>query len=345
MGGAGTSGKGARGPAAPADFGEATEKETIDIIIIKRTKLCKTCGGSGYVGFYLPELEMTDLTNCNAMSNTQGKQIERRITMTAKYSTKAIEKKLEQERSERIATFKAELMDVCFKRLREDIHERRYNQLIDSYVGLFHQFSDKADYILAIDGSFPAAKRQYYLAALTASQFFRLVRARFPSQMRSGAGPYNFKKNNFNFSKDAILANDWELALSVTGDDTIEGLLLMGDYEKAKRTLPRDSTDIGDEILQCMWGIAYQDQPVFDKALKERIKILRRQGSRCSTILDSRGLALIQLALRRGMTCNLNVIELPWELLDDEPADKAGLSLPFEDELQEIIQKREMHRL
>ena len=45
------------------------------------------------------------------------------------------------------------------------------------------------------------------------------------------------------------------------------------------------------------------------------------------------------------MTCNLNVIELPWELLDDEPADKAGLSLPFEDELQEIIQKREMHRL
>jgi len=53
--------------------------------------------------------------------------------------------------------------------------------------------------------------------------------------MRSGAGPYNFKKNNFNFSKDAILANDWELALSVTGDDTIEGLLLMGDYEKAKK--------------------------------------------------------------------------------------------------------------
>ena len=24
-----------------------------------------------YIGFYLPELEMADLTNCNAMSNTQ----------------------------------------------------------------------------------------------------------------------------------------------------------------------------------------------------------------------------------------------------------------------------------
>ncbi len=261
--------------------------------------------------------------------------------MTAKYSTKAIEKKLEQERSEGTATSKAELMDICFQRLKEDIHERRYNQLIDSYVSLFHQYSDKADHILAIDGSFPAAKRQYYLAALTANQFFQLVRARFSSRMRSGAGPYNFKKNNFNFSKDAILANDWELAISITGEDTIEGLLLMGDYEKAKRTLPKDYTGIGDEILRCMWGITYQDQTVFDEALKERIGMLRRQGRHCATILDSWGLALIQLARRRGMTCNLNVIELPWKLLDDEPADKTGLSLPFEAELREIIREKE----
>lgn len=265
--------------------------------------------------------------------------------MNLQYSTKGIEKKLEQERSERTATSKAELMDVCFRRLKEDIQGRRYNSLIDSYVSLFHQYSDKADHILAIDGNFPAAKRQYYLAALTAGRIFQLVRARFPSRMRSGAGPYNFKKNNFNFSKDAILANDWELALSITGEDTIEGLLLTGDYEKAKRTLPKDSTGIGDEILRCMWGIACQDQPVLDEALKERIKILRRQGSHCAAILDSRGLALIQLARRRGMTCNLNVIELPWELLDDEPADKMGLSLPFEDEFQEIIREKEMHKV
>lgn len=45
------------------------------------------------------------------------------------------------------------------------------------------------------------------------------------------------------------------------------------------------------------------------------------------------------------MTCNLNVIELPWKRLDDEPADKTGLSLPFEDEFQEIIREKEMHRV
>ena len=41
------------------------------------------------------------------------------------------------------------------------------------------------------------------------------------------------------------------------------------------------------------------------------------------------------------MTCNLNVIELPWELLDDEPTDTTGLRFPFEAELQEIIREKE----
>jgi hypothetical protein len=33
-------------------------------------------------------------------------------------------------------------------------------------------------------------------------------------------------------------------------------------------------------------------------------------------------------------------MELPWKLLDDEPADKTGLSLPLEAELQAIIQEK-----
>ena len=45
--------------------------------------------------------------------------------------------------------------------------------------------------------------------------------------------------------------------------------------------------------------------------LKERIKMLRRQGSHMVTVLDSWGLALIQLARRRGkvylrLDCTVN---------------------------------------
>ena len=97
---------------------------------------------------------------------------------------------------------------------------------------------------------------------------------------------------------------------------------------------------IQNELLLAMWSIAYQNQSVFDEALKGRIKALRRQGSHTAVIIDSWGLALIKLARQRGLTCNLNVMELPWKLLDDEPADKTGLSLPLEAELQAIIQEK-----
>lgn len=207
--------------------------------------------------------------------------------MALQYSTKGIEEELEQERSERKATFKAELMDVCFQRLEENIRERKYNQLIDSYVSLFHQYSDKADHILAIDGSFPTAKRQYYLAALTASQFFQLVRARFSSRMRSVAGPYNFKKNNFNFSKDAILANDWELALSITGEDTIEGLLLTGDYEKLNEPFRKIPQVLGMKFSDVCGASPTRISPYWMKPLKNELKYCAGRGDTAPQFLTA----------------------------------------------------------
>ncbi len=184
--------------------------------------------------------------------------------MAIKYSTKTVENALELEQSEARKAGRLELTEICFQGLTENIQERRYEQLVDSCNSLFHCYSNKADCILAVDGNFAEAKQQYLLAALVASQLFQLVRARFSSRMRSGAGPYNFKKNNFNFSKTAILANDLELALSITGKDTIEGLLIIEDYEKAQRLLPEDSMKIQDKLLLAMWSIAYQNQSVFD---------------------------------------------------------------------------------
>ena len=44
---------------------------------------------------------------------------------------------------------------------------------------------------------------------------------------------------------------------------------------------------IQNELLLAMWSIAYQNQSVFDEALKGRIKALRRQGSHSAVIIDS----------------------------------------------------------
>ena len=74
--------------------------------------------------------------------------------------------------------------------------------------------------------------------------------------------------------------------------------------------------------------------------MKKRIKVLRRQGRSHPVILDSWGLAAVQLARHRGMRCQVPVIELPWDLLDDTPADLTGLTLPMAEEIRSIIREK-----
>ena len=129
----------------------------------------------------------------------------------------------------------------------------------------------------------------------------------------------------------------------MTGEGTIEGLLVLGRYEEAQGALPSDPEDrrLDDEVDQCKWAIAHGDQKAFDKYLQRRIGVLRRQGRHDACILDGWGLALVRLARRRGMTCKVKVLELPWELLEDAPAAEAGLVLPFEGEVREIIRQKQ----
>ncbi len=256
------------------------------------------------------------------------------------YSTKRIDKELEGEYFKKKITIEQELVDMNLERLETAIQEHKHDQLIGYCLSIRGHYFSIADWLLATETKNSEVKRYYYLAAQASGQAYRLVRAGFPHQMRERAGPYNFKKNNMNFTKDAILANDFKLALSIAGEDTIEGLLVMEDYDKAQRTLPQDPGAIRDEITLCCWAIAHQQQKVFDESLKERIKMLRRQSGHEVAVLDSWGLALIQLARRHGMTCKLKVIELPWQRMDDTPVDKEGLEFPFDAALQEIIQNK-----
>ena len=261
--------------------------------------------------------------------------------MALQYSTKRIDKELEQENVANMLAIYQKSLDSSLCWLEKSIQEHKHDRLIEECLSLRNCHFPIADWLFAAGEEHSKVKRHYYLAALASAQAYRLVRAGFPHQMREWAGPYNFKRNNLNYTKDAILANDLELALSIAGEDTVEGLLVKEEYEKAQRILPQDPAAIREETALCCWAVAHRDQSVFNDALKERTKMLRRQGSHMVTVLDSWGLALIQLARRRGMTCNLNVAELPWKRLDDEPADTTGLRFPFEAELREIIREKE----
>lgn len=162
----------------------------------------------------------------------------------------------------------------------------------------------------------------------------------FSHHCKDSGYPYDFKKNHFTFSRSAILANEYELALKIAGEDTIEGALILQDYERACEILtesPEDELICKNELKQCMWAIAHNDEKMFNKYMEKRIKVLRHQGKIWAITIDGCGLAVIKLAQRRGISCDLNVIELPQQYLDDARVDTSGLFLPMADEINSII--------
>lgn len=257
------------------------------------------------------------------------------------YATKALEKAIEAQRERRDKYHHRDFfIELSGQRLTEAVAARDDDALAHQLHSLGDSYADNANDLLALDREMAGAKRYYHRAAQAHALCYQLRRAGFRWQVGNARGPYDFQKNNFNFSKNAILANAPELALSIAGEDTIEGMLVAGDYDLARRSLPREPVNAGDGLGLCMWGIAHGDQAVFDRGLRERITALRRQGRSCRTILDSWGLAAIRLAQYRGMGCGVQVIELPWELLDDTPAGAEELALPMAEEIRAIIREK-----
>lgn len=258
------------------------------------------------------------------------------------YKTKLLEEFYEDTKTYR-EKWIVEFRNLALERLEEVIREKDYLHLINECIDVHHRYSSEGDAFLALDQDAAQAKSCYYLAARAGALCYDLRRAGFPYYRGKWIDHNDFKKMNINFSKDGILAEDRALTLSMTGEDTIEGLLVLGRYEEAQRALPPDPEDqrLTDEIDQCTWAVAYGNQKAFDKYLQRRIGVLRRQGRHNPCILDGWGLALVRLARQRGMTCKVKVIELPWELLEDTPVETAGLALPFEETVREIIRQKE----
>ena len=256
------------------------------------------------------------------------------------YSTKYIDSKLKYRES---AEHGIDLKEILYQRLDQRIAEQAYDWIINSLHDLFLWHAGDGDIRMQLDVDTKAAKESYYIAALIGALCYEMIEKGFSHHVFDSGYPYDFKKNNFNFSKAAILANEYELALKMTGTDTVEGALVSCDYPLACAILPENPEDDSmstDEIRQCMWAVAHGDEKLFNKYLEKRIKILRRYARLSPTTFDSWGLAVIKLAQQRGIQCNLNVIELPYQLLDDIRIDTSGLVFPKAEQILSIISKK-----
>jgi len=260
------------------------------------------------------------------------------------YSTKYLDKQLEYERSKwekgQQGIFVGDYMEIVLQRLKDRIAKKEYDWIINDLCNLHAYYSNKADNYMRIDADAQKSKEYHYLAALVSELCYTMVAKGFPHYCYDSGRPYNFKKKNFVFSHNAILANEPELALRVTGDDTLEGALILQNYERACEMLPQNpnnGTAHTDELWQCMWAIAHKDEKAFNQYMEQEIRSLRSQERYEPVTLDALGLAVIKLANQCGISCNLHVIELPQQLLDDTRIDTSGLFLPMADEIRTII--------
>ena len=259
------------------------------------------------------------------------------------YSIKAIDEELKRPRLrwERALSGNYEgqsSWEIINQRLDQRIQEQQYDWIINSLRDFWIHYTSYADYYLQIDIDAHKAKEYHYLAALSGELIYRLLERGFSHQIFNSGMPYDFKKKNFTYTYTAILANEPELALRIAAEDTLEGALLLQDYERAQAMLPENPEDFPkyNETNQCMWAIAHGNEKIFNKYMEKGVKLLRRQARISPVTIDTRGLALIKLASQRGIVCHLDVIELPQSLLDDDRLNTSNLVLPIADKINAL---------
>lgn len=215
---------------------------------------------------------------------------------------------------------------------------------IRKYNSLSNVFESLAKVALYFNNDIGTFKGNFYLAAKAGDICFKLYDKGYRTYSPICCdNDFEKRNNSLHYAVFAILAGSEELAKSITLEDSLLGAILMGEYEKAKDYLPQNIKDIPsfEDFDLILWTIIHNDEKKFQKYVEKRIKSQRNYAKKCGyvrTYMDEGTLALIKLARKRGMNCNLNIIELPMHVLDDNtPINEEEWKLPEDKELAEIL--------
>ena len=121
-------------------------------------------------------------------------------------------------------------------------------------------------------------------------------------------------------------------------------MLYNRDYDGLRNVLsalpddPDDSREVYYEetvfLKKIYLAILDKDEKAFNEEIENRIKKYRRNMVGYSTIIDYVSIALIKLAEREGIHCNVDVIEIPKQFFDKELLDNLDIhELSHYDEL------------
>lgn len=261
------------------------------------------------------------------------------------FTTKEIESSLEELRKE-VSEEMANTPDYVTMEIGRTIDRmKRYGQdkqKIYKYQMLVYAYAGCAKRLLMACNDKQKFKGCCFLAARAGEICFALYDRGYRDVGHLGCLIRSLKdrSNTWYYAHFAILANCRELAVRIVLEETLLGAVLMHDDEKAKRHLPGDFRDIQNLSWeqQVLWTIVYQDEKKMNQLFEKDIRELRRQTKIAgATYFHGSILAFIKLAQERGMKCTLNVVEVPWHLLDDDPVNEDEWLLPEDSGLEQLL--------
>lgn len=210
---------------------------------------------------------------------------------------------------------------------------------------------EKRDYIYTYDGmkaSYIGLARRSYIEGndieLCRGYFFLAAKATEMSQLLYSKGITTRKQISAKIENGvsgtsgafcAIIANDYDLALSLAAKGTVVEALIKGDFHKAKNIVR--TLDEKDDMTRIYQALSEKDPVQLEECIVKRVKTFRRLGSRHVTIIDFWSAAIIKLARKYGIDAAIDIVEIPSGLLEDKTVDENAWKLIGYEKMQKFL--------
>lgn len=227
-----------------------------------------------------------------------------------------------------------------FKELEEKDYLRLYSRLASAYKGMarYYYLDDITNIIML----------QYtYLSGLA----LVLVKKMYDGGIRNNyIEIIENQLDEIDYALFQLIAtNQLEPQYLEIADDPLITAMYQEQYDQAKQiidaipdpTKEQDSQSVyylSPMFLKYIYlAIINHDEKAFNEELAKRIKKYRRNMVGYSTIIDIVSIALIKMAKKVGIECNVDVIEIPKIFFDESCViDKEKVKLPFYDEFLKL---------
>ena len=253
-----------------------------------------------------------------------GKKLDYCIKLWEKKRNQVIKYYDEQEKN-----YQKNIKYYCEKLSKEDC------DVVDVYNDLAYMCERYGELKYVAKGSVIEYKKYFYLSAKVVELCNRLLNKGIDCD--EDTKKEILDDNIYYAAAQAIIAGDYDFGLKIAGEKSMIGCILLERYNEALEY--RIPSDDDTYINQAFISIAKDDKEMLKKSIESRIKLVRKYAKLNVVMVDSYFVAILKLAKKRGMNCDIHFAEIPEDLLEDTPIDYENWQLPIPERVQKLLEE------